>query len=114
MLIRTYQPGDEQAQARIYNTAAGALPAFKPAGADELVPRVRGDDAEPGARVFAATDDEVVGYAAFGPSGRVSFPWCLPGTEAVKEPLLQALLGEMSRRGMPEAWAAYRADWSPI
>ena len=31
MLIRTYQPGDEQAQARIYNAAAGSLPAFKPA-----------------------------------------------------------------------------------
>ena len=30
MQIRTYQPGDEQAQARIYNAVAGALLSYGP------------------------------------------------------------------------------------
>jgi hypothetical protein len=114
MLIRTYQPGDEQAQARVYNIAAGPLPAFKPANSDEIARRLRGDDADPASRFYAVIDDEVVGYAVFCASGRVSYPWCLPGAEAVQEPLLQAQLHEMGRRGMTEAWAAYRADWSPV
>jgi hypothetical protein len=114
MLIRTYQPGDEQAQARIYDTAAGSLPAFKRASADEIGRRFQADDADAGSRFYAVIDDEIVGYAVFCPSGRISHPWCLPGAEAVKEPLLDAALREMGRRGMPEAWAAYRADWSPI
>ena len=114
MLIRTYQPGDEQAQARIYNAVAGSLPAFKPADPDEIVRRYQGDDADPGRASMPIVDDEVVGYAVFCANGRISYPWCLPGSEAVREPLLDAVLGEMARRAMPEAWAAYRADWSAV
>ncbi len=114
MQIRTYQPGDEQAQARIYNTAAGPLPAFKPATADEVARRYRGDDTDPGSRFYAVIDGEVVGYAVFCGNGRVSYPWCLPGAEGAREPLLGTLLDEMVRRDMPEAWAAYRADWSAV
>jgi hypothetical protein len=114
MLIRMYQPGDEQAQTRIYNTAAGTLPAFKPSSADEILRRYQGDDADPRSRFYAVVDDEVVGYAVFCASGRVSYPWCLPGDEGAREPLLDAVLEEMGRRGMPEAWAAYRADWSAV
>ena len=55
-----------------------------------------------------------MGYAVFCASGRISYPWCLPGAEDVREPLLEAVLAEMKRRGMPEAWAAYRADWSAV
>lgn len=114
MLIRTYQPGDEHAQARIYNTAAGPLPAFKQADADEIVQRHQSEDADDGARYFAVDGTEVVGYAAFCPSGRISYPWCLPGAEAVQGPLLDAVLEDMTRRGMPEAWSAYRSDWSTV
>jgi hypothetical protein len=114
MRIRTYQPGDEQAQARIYNTAAGPLPAFKPASADEIARRYQGDDTDPGSRFYAVIDGEVMGYAVFCGNGRVSYPWCLPGADEAREALLGALLGEMVRRDMPEAWAAYRADWSAV
>ena len=55
-----------------------------------------------------------MGYAVFGSNGRVSYPWCLPGSEAVREPLLDAVLAEMTKRGLPQAWAAYRGDWSPV
>jgi hypothetical protein len=113
MRIRPYQPGDEQAQARIYNEAAGALPAFKPASPEEIERRYRAGDADVGAR-FYAEDDQVVGYAVCCPSGRISYPWCLPGAESARGPLLECVLGELSRRGLPEAWAAYRADWSPV
>ena len=109
-----YQPGDEQAQAHIYNTAAGSLPAFKPATPDEIARRSQGADADPGSRVYAVEDGEILGYAVFCANGRISYPWCLPGAEDVREPLLQAVLNEMKHRGMPEAWAAYRADWSGV
>ena len=113
MVIRTYQPGDEQAQARIYNTAAGTLPAFKPASPEEIARRYEGDD-DPGSRFYAEVDGDVVGYAVACASGRISYPWCLPGAEAVREPLLSAVLLEMGRRGLGEAWATYRADWSAV
>jgi hypothetical protein len=114
MLIRTYQPGDEQAQARIYNAVAGSLPAFKPADPDEIVRRHQGGDPDPASRFYATVDDEIVGYAVFCANGRISYPWCLPGSEVVREPLLDAVLAEMGRRALPEAWAAYRADWSAV
>src|SRR5947209_5276375 len=114
MLIRTYQPGDEQAQALIYNTAAGSLPAFKPASAEEIARRYQRDDAGPGSRFYAVIERDVVGYAVFCGNGRVSYPWCLPRAEGAREALLGAVLAEMGRRGLPEAWAAYRADWSAI
>jgi hypothetical protein len=114
MPIRSYQPGDEQAQAFIYNTAADSLPAFKPSSPEEIARRLGAVDPDPGSRLYAVEGGEVVGYAVFCPSGRISYPWCRPGSEEVREPLLDAILGEMSRRGMPEAWATYRADWSAI
>jgi hypothetical protein len=114
MRIRTYQPGDEQAQARIYNTAGGSLPAFKPADPEEIARRYQGDDTDPGSRLYAEVDGEVVGYAVFCGNGRVSYPWCLPEAVEAREPLLDAVLAEMGRRGLPEAWAAYRADWSAV
>ena len=114
MPIRSYQAGDEHAQARIFNAAAGSLPGFKPATADEISRRYQSTDADPGSRFFAIANGEVVGYAAFGANGRVSYPWCLPGSEAVREPLVDAVIAEMRRRSLPEAWAAYRGDWSSV
>jgi hypothetical protein len=63
---------------------------------------------------YATENGEVVGYAVFGPNGRVSFPWSLPGAELVQEPLLDTVVADMRRRGLTEAWATYRADWAPV
>ena len=114
MQIREFQPGDEPAQARIYNMATSSLPGFKPATAEEIARRYSAADPDPGSRYYAVEDGDVVGYATFGPNGRVSSPWCLPGAESSREPLLRTVLAAMSERGVPEAWAAYRADWSPV
>jgi hypothetical protein len=114
MKIRSYQPGDELAQVRIYNVAASSLPGFKPAKPEEITRRLHAGDADPQSMFYATEDSEVVGYAVFGQSGRVSFPWSLPGAEMVQGPLLETVVAEMRRRGLTEAWATYRADWSPM
>jgi GNAT superfamily N-acetyltransferase len=113
MHIRPYQPGDEDAQARIYNAATGTLPGFKPANPDEVARRYRTIDPDPSSKRFAVEGDEVVGYAALNPNGRISAPWCLPEAQAARALLLDALLDEARRRGLAEVWAAYRADWEP-
>jgi len=114
MPIRAYQTGDEHAQARIYNAAAGSLPAFKPATVEEINRRSQSADADPESRHYATENGEVVGYAVFGSNGRVSYPWCLPGSEALREPLLESVLSAMKKRGLVEAWAAYRGDWTHV
>ena len=114
MQIRCYQPGDELAQAQIFNVAAGALPGFKPAKPEEITRRLHAGDADPQTMYYAAENGEIVGYAAFGSGGRVSYPWSLPGAEIVQQPLLDTVLADMKRRGLTEAWATYRADWSPV
>jgi hypothetical protein len=112
--IRSYQPGDEQAQARIYNTAAGSFPGFKPATAEEIGRRYRAADPDPESRYYAVENGEVMGYAVFGSNGRISYPWCLPGAETLRQPLLETVLLEMRKRGISEAWTAYRADWTSV
>jgi hypothetical protein len=114
MSIRPYQPGDETAQVRIYNTEAAALPGFKPASVDEVARRYRTVDPEPDAKWYAVADGEVVGYAVFNPNGRISYPWCLPEAGALRAPLLEAIQAAMRQRGHAEAWAAYRGDWEPV
>src|SRR5690348_6161265 len=114
MEIRNYQPGDERAQAEVYNAAAAALPGFKPARAEEIARRYRGSDPDPGSKLYAVADGRVVGYATFNPSGRISFPWCLPGSDSARGPLLEAVLATMARRGMTRAWTTYRADWTEV
>jgi hypothetical protein len=114
MSIRSYQTGDEHAQARIYNSVAGALPKFKPSTADEIARRYQPGDPDARSRYYAVENGEVVGYAVFGSNGRISYPWCLPGAEDQREPLLDTVLGEMRKRGLPEAWTAYRGDWTGV
>jgi hypothetical protein len=113
MPIRSYQPGDEAAQVRIYNQDAGSLPGFKPATPEEVARRYAADP-DSGTRYYAVENGGIVGYAVFGSNGRVSYPWCLPGAETWREPLLEAVLAVMRQRGLAAAWAAYRADWSPV
>lgn len=114
MRIRNYQPGDETAQAQIYNTAAGCLPRFKPATAEEIARRNQAAGFRPSDRFYAELDGQTVGYAGFDRNGRISFPWTLPGFEKAREPLLDAVLHEMTACGVPEAWAAYRGDWTEV
>ena len=114
MSIRSYQMGDEDAQSEIYNAVAGSLPGFKPSTAAEIARRYQGADPDPGSRYFAVENGAVVGYAAFGSNGRISYPWCLPEAHAYRGPLLEAVLNEMRNRGLAEAWTAYRGDWAPV
>ena len=83
MLIRNYQPGDEHAQAEIYNTVAGKLPKFKPATAEEIGRRYATSDHDPTSKFYAIADGRVVGYAVLNPNGRISYPWCLPGGDTI-------------------------------
>jgi hypothetical protein len=114
MTIRSFQPGDLVAQARIYNAAARSLPGFKPATVEELARRHSASDFDPRSRFYALDSSDVVGYAVFAPNGRVSVPWCMPGAESVRAPLLDTVLAAMRGQGLGTAWAAYRADWSPV
>jgi hypothetical protein len=112
--IRTYRPGDEEAQVHIYNAAAGALPKFKPAVVSDVQRRIRGRDFDPASRFYAEEAGKVVGYAGFHANGRVSYPWCLPGHEHHAEPLFAAVVEAMRRQGQRRAFAAYREDWPRI
>src|SRR5438309_1121973 len=103
MTIRTFTAGDDAAQVGIYNEAAADLPKFKAVTLDELRRRLRGPDFDPATRFFAVENGRTVGYAAFHANGRVSFPWCRKGREQWAEPLLDAVLQEMRRRGLNTA-----------
>src|SRR5207302_1892542 len=111
MTIRTFQTGDEVAQVSIYNEAAAALPKFKAATIDEVRRRLRDRDFDPLTRFYALAAGKSVGYATFQNNGRVSFPWCRKGHEALAVPLLDQVLAAMRQRGMRRAFAAYRGDW---
>jgi hypothetical protein len=112
--IRTFQPGDESAQVAIYNEAAAELPRFKPATFIEVKRRTSARDFDPGMRFFALADGRPVGYAVFNANGRVSYPWCCRGHEALAAPLFARVLSAMQDRGMRQAFAAYRADWPAV
>lgn len=114
MQIRTYQPGDEAIQAEIYNEAAGALPKFKPATAEEVGRRCRAPGFNPASRFYAEEGGKVVGYATFNPDGRVSYPWCRKGSEAAAAPLFQRMLEALPKHGLTQAYAAYRGDWPDV
>jgi hypothetical protein len=114
MHLRHYRPGDEHAQAAVFNAAAASLPAFKPATAEEIVRRYRSADPDPTTKVYAVEEDRIVGYAVFSGSGRISYPWCLPNNEQARVPLLEAVLSGLRARGRQRAWAAYRGDWRPV
>ncbi len=114
MTIRTFMAGDDLAQVGIYNEAAAELPKFKPATVDEVRRRCRAADFDPTARFFALVNNRPMGYASFSSSGRISYPWCRKGHEAMAEPLLEQVLATMKQRGLKTAWAAYRHDWLPL
>jgi hypothetical protein len=102
--IRVHRPGDDAAQVGIYNEAAAELPGFKPAGLDEVRRRGRDPVCDPKGRFLALEGDRPMGYATFQTNGRLSFPWCRKGHEALAEPLLDRVLKTMKARGLPRAW----------
>ncbi len=114
MRIRTFQPGDEERQAAIYNAAAAELPKFKPATTVEVQRRTKARDFDPKMRFYAEEAGQVVGYVNFNPNGRVSYPWCLKGHEQLAEPLFQHMMQVMRQRGYRQAFAAYRGDWPTV
>lgn len=115
MTIRTYQPGDELAQVAIYNEAAAELPKFKPATLEEVKRRIQTKDFDATTRFYAEEGGKLVGYCYFHPTNnRLSYPWTLKGKEKHAEPLFQAALAEMRRRGKKTAFTAYRSDWTAI
>jgi hypothetical protein len=114
MTIRNYKPGDEVAQVSIYNEAAADLPRFKPATVDEVRRRCRAAEFDAGTRFYALEQErgKPVAYATFQANGRVSLPWCRKGHEHWAEPLLDRVLEALRGRGMTQAFAAYRGDWT--
>src|SRR5262249_10851444 len=51
-------------------------------------------------------------YITFQPNGRISFPWCRKGHEGHAVPLFAHALQAMRERGLRQAFAAYRGDWT--
>jgi hypothetical protein len=112
--IRTFRPGDEAAQMKIYNTAAAALPKFKPASPTDLKRRIEAKDFDPATRLYVEDNGKVLGYCTYHLNGRVGYPWCLPGFESSAEALFAQTLHAMKARGITKAFTAYRKDWPTI
>lgn len=111
MNIRTFQPGDEEAQLKIYNEAAGALPFFKPASLGDIQRRTASPDFDPGTRFYATEGSTPVAYATFDIRGRVGYPWSRKGHESLAAPLFDQVIQALKNRGVKRAFAAYRGDW---
>jgi hypothetical protein len=112
MEIRTYRAGDDLAQVSIYNEAAAELPKFKAATLDEVRRRGRAPDYDPSMRFLALVEGRPVAYAGFQATGRLSYPWCRKGQEAVQQPLFARVLEAMKQRDRTNAFTSYRADWT--
>jgi hypothetical protein len=111
MIIRNCQPGDAEHEAAIYNAAAARLPGFRPVSADDVRRSMNGRF-EPSTRFFAEEGGQVIGYAGFDPTGRVHYPWCLPGHEKLSHLLFGAVLRSLASRQVSRAYAACRPDWA--
>ncbi len=114
MRIRAYESRDAAVQAEIYNVAGRMLPSFKLTTPEEVERRSTERPFDPAQRFFAVDQDQPVGYCQYHPSGRISFPWCLPGHEEVRQPLLHAMLRAMKAKGYTHVFTAYRSDWEPV
>ena len=115
MNIRTFQSGDELAQAAVFNMAAFAQPGFKPAQAEEVRKRTRGRNFDPTARFYAVDGGQVVGYCVLEPEqSRISYPWCKKGSEAAAPLLFDAAIASAKQRGLTKLFTAYRRDWESV
>jgi hypothetical protein len=112
MIIRNWLPGDLDHEATVYNAAAAHLPGFRPLTIDEVRRSVPARGPEAGGRFYAEDDGRVVGYAAFEPTGRVHYPWCLPGHEMTAHQLIGMVMRTLAERKVPRALAVCRSDWA--
>jgi hypothetical protein len=111
MLIRNCLPADAEHEAAVYNAAAARLPGFHPVTPDQVRRTAASRAADPPARLCAEEGGRLVGYASFEPTGRVHYPWCLPGYERMVHQLFGTVLRTLADRHVARAYAACRADW---
>ena len=115
MNIRTFQSGDEVAQATLYNGTAYLLPGFKPTTADEVRKVTRGRGFDPATHFYAEENGQVVGFCTLeAEAGRIGYPWCRKGHEAAAGPLFDATLAAAKSRGFATVFAAVRRDWHTV
>lgn len=112
MLIRNCQPADAEREAAVYNAAAARLPGFRPVTPDQVRRAVTSRTTEPNTRYCAEDEGRLVGYVTCEPTGRVNYPWCLPGHEMAAHQLFGTVLRALSDRRVTRAFAACRADWT--
>jgi hypothetical protein len=112
MIIRNCLPGDAEHEARVYNSVASRLPGFSPITSEEVRRATGCRGVEAGTRFYAEESGTVVGFAWFEPSGRVHFPWCLPGHERMAHPLMASVFRALGERRVVRAFAACRGDWA--
>src|SRR5258708_15922088 len=112
MLIRNCQPADAEHEATVYNTAAARLPGFRPVTIDQVRRAATSRTTDHTTRFCAEDGGRLVGYASFESTGRVNFPWCLPGHEKMAHQLFGAVLRSLADRKVRRAFAPCRADWA--
>ena len=114
MPIRSYQTGDEHAQAGSTTRPPEFLPAFKPSTPEEIARRYKPADPDSTTRYYAIENGEVVGYAVFGSNGRVSYPWCLPGAEHPRASARNGPRRRCKSRDCPRPGPLIEATGSPV
>ena len=92
MLIRNCLPADAEHEAAVYNVAAAQLPGFRPVTLDQIRRVATTRAAEQSTRLCAEDGGRLVGYVTFEPTGRLHYPWCLPGHEGTAHHLFGAAL----------------------
>jgi hypothetical protein len=112
MIIRNCLAGDAENEARIYNTVAARLPGFTPLTVEDVRRSLTGPSAKTAVRFFAEHEGRAVGYCMFEPTGRIHFPWCLPGHESIGHALFATVARAMAERKITRAYATCRADWT--
>lgn len=112
MLIRNCLPADAEHEAAVYNVAAARLPGFRPVTPDQVRRVATSRAADPSIRICAEDGGRLVGYVTFEPTGRVHYPWCLPGYEVSAHQLFGAALRSLAERKVTRVFAACRADWA--
>jgi len=113
-MVRTFQPGDEDAQVAIYNRVAASWPGFKPAKPEEIRRRTVARRFRADLRFIAEVDGQIVGYCNGSPDGRVSYPWCLPGHESYQSMLMDCVIMALQSESIPVAYAAYHQEWTQV
>jgi hypothetical protein len=112
MLIRNCLPADAEHEAAVYNVAASRLPGFRPVTQDLVRRAASSRTADHSTRLCAENDGRLVGYITFEPTGRVNYPWCLPGHEMMAHQLFGTALRTLADRRVTRVFAACRADWA--